>query len=92
MGEFRRWEKAIAYLADYEPGHTVHVMEKLPVIDGMSDPTLWYKQAYIDHDLDALKKLPEVRYLLEWYPRYEDFFKPHYGEFWWHKKPETPSS
>jgi len=92
MGEFDRWEKAIAYLSDYSPGHTVHVMERLPVLEGMSSPELWYKKAYVDHDLDVLKRLPEVRYLLEWYPSVEAFFKPHYGEFWWHKRPATPSS
>lgn len=92
MGEFERWEKAIAYLSDYEPGHTVHVMERLPVLEGMSNPELWYKQAYVNHDLDALTELPEVRYLLEWYPSVESFFSPHYGDFWWYKKPATLSS
>lgn len=91
MGEFRRWEKAIDYLADYAPGYTVHVMEKLPVVDGMSDPNSWYKQAYVNHDIAALKKFPEVEYLLEWYLQHEEFFKPYYPEgFWWHKKQATP--
>ena len=81
--EFRRWNAAIDYLSDYEPGHTIHVMEKLPVVEGMSDPHLWYKRSYLNHDLTALKKLPEVQYLIDWYPTVESFFRPHYGEFWW---------
>lgn len=90
MGEFPRWEAAIAYLRDHE--HRIHVMERLPVTEGMSNPQLWYKKAYIDRDLESLTSLPEVRYLLEWYPRYEDFFKPHYGDFWWLRKQGTLSS
>ena len=93
MGEFRRWDIAIAYLSDYEPGHTVHVMEKHPVLDGQSAMDWWFKQAALNHDLERLKDLPEIRYLLEWYPRVEEFFKPHYPEgFWWHKKQATPNS
>ena len=92
MGEFARWEAAIDYLKDYEPGHTVHVMEQLPVLEGQSNPDTWFKKAYNNHDIDALKKLPEVEYLLEWYPQHEEFFKPYYGDFWWHKKQATPYS
>lgn len=83
--EFRRWNAAIDYLNDYEPGHTIHVMEDLPVLEGQSNPRLWYKKSYIEHDLTALKKLPEVQALLDWYPTAEGFFRPHYGEFWWQK-------
>jgi len=92
MGEFDRWDKAIAYLSDYEPGVTIWKMEDLPVVEGQSNPELWYKQAYVNRDLDALKELPEVRYLLDWYPSVEEFFRPHYGDFWWHKKQATPYS
>ncbi len=85
MGEFARWEAAIKYLATKE--HTVHRIEDLPVLDGMSAHDRWWSRALKAHDLDALKKLPEVEYLLEWYPCHEDFFKPHYPEgFWWHKR------
>jgi len=87
MDEFRRWDKAIEYLSDYEPGYTIHVMENYAVLDGASGMDWWFKQAVLNHDLDALKELPEVRYLLEWYPTVEWFFKPHYPEgFWWHRK------
>lgn len=92
MGEFPRWEKAIEYFKDYEPGFTVHRMEDHPVLDGKSSDSFWWKQALEDHDLDALKKLPEIEYLLEWYPRHEDFFKPYYGGFWWQRKTATQSS
>lgn len=81
--EFRRWDAAIEYLRDYEPGYTIHVMEDLPVVEGVSDPSLWYKKSYLGHDLAALKKLPEVSLLLDWYTKVEDFFRPHYGGFWW---------
>ena len=80
MDEFRRWDIAIDYLTDYAPGYTVHVMEKHPVLDGASSMDWWFKKALADHDLDALKELPEVRYLLDWYPTAEKFFKPHYPE------------
>ena len=91
MGEFHRWELAIKYLGNYEPGVTIHVIEKLPVLEGKSSDS-WFRQAYLDHDIDALRKLPEVEYLLGWYPSVEEFFKPHYGEFWWQQKQATPSS
>lgn len=92
MDEFRRWEAAIAYLKD-KP-HTIHKIEDLPVLDGQSSNDFWWKKALNDHDLNALKKLPEVEYLLYWIkkPEIEEFFKPHYGDFWWLKKQETPSS
>lgn len=93
MGEFPRWEKAIAYLADYEPGVTVHRMEDYPVLEGKSGETTWWQQALKNHDLDALRKLPEIQYLIDdWYPRHEDFFKPYYGDFWWQEKTATLSS
>ena len=89
MDEFRRWEAAMLYLGDRP--HTVHVIEKHPVLDGESSMDFWWKQALAKHDLTALKKLPEVQYLLEWYPKVEGFFKPHYPEgFWWHRKQATP--
>lgn len=86
MDEFRRWEAAIAYLAEHE--HTIHRMEDYPVLRGKMDDSTWWKQAAINHDLDTLKKLPEVEYLLRWYKRPEvsGFFRPHYGEFWWETK------
>ncbi len=93
MGEFDRWDRAIAYLKDRP--HTVHRMEDHPVLEGQSGQHTWWQKAKIDHDLDALKKLPEIEYLLEWIERPEvwAFFKPHYPEgFWWHKRQETPSS
>jgi len=90
MDEFRRWEAAIEYLKDKE--HTVHKIENLPVLEGKSGEH-WAKDAIKNRDLESLKKLPEVRYLLEWYPRHAEFFKPHYPEgFWWHKRQETQSS
>jgi hypothetical protein len=90
MDEFRRWDAAIAYLSEHP--HTIHRMEDHPVLDGKGPTDTWWHKAYLDHDLDALKELPEVRYLLEWYPRVEAFFKPYYEDLWWHKKQETLSS
>ena len=92
MDEFRRWEAAIGYLGKHK--HTIHKIEDHPVLEGQSGNGFWWKQALIDHDINALKKLPEVVYLLEWIkkPEIEEFFKPYYGDFWWLKKQETPSS
>ena len=93
MDEFRRWDAAIAYLKD-KP-HTVHRMEDHPVLEGKSADDTWWKEALRNHDIDALKKLPEVVYLFEWIkqPHVADFFRPHYPEgFWWQKTKETPSS
>lgn len=84
MDEFRRWEAAITFLRSRP--HTVHRIEDHPVLDGESSPSHWYKKAIADHDLDALKKLPEIQYLLEWIeqPHIADFFKKYYPEgFWW---------
>ena len=62
-------------------------MEKHPILEGESSADWWFKQALIDYDLDALKELPEIRYLLEWYPGVEEFFKTYYPEgFWWSQK------
>jgi hypothetical protein len=83
MDEFRRWEAAIAFLKDRP--HTVHRIEDLPKLEGDSGP-FWAKDAIKNRDLDSLKQLPEVRYLLEWIerPDIQAFFKPHYPEgFWW---------
>lgn len=91
MDEFRRWETAIHYLQRVP--HKVHVVENIKFHEGQSGTHFWWKQALINHDLNALKKLPEVRYLLDWYPTVKEFFEPHYPEgFWWHKKQATPSS
>lgn len=91
MDEFRRWEAAIAYLANHE--HVIHKMENHPVLDGESNKTTWWKRALAEHDLDSLKKLPEVDYLLEWIekPEIREFFRPHYGAFWWQKKANNGS-
>ncbi len=95
MDEFRRWEAAIAYFkSKSEESYTVHRIEDLPILDGQSSNDFWWKKAVNNHDLDALKKLPEVVYLLEWYkrPEIQAFFIPHYPEgFWWQEK-ETQSS
>lgn len=95
MDEFRRWEAAITYLASKDKeSYTIHKIEDLPLLDGESSPDFWWKKAIKEHDIDALKKLPEVVYLLEWIkkPEIEEFFKPYYGEFWWLKNQEMPSS
>jgi hypothetical protein len=93
MGEFHRWELAIEYLSKH--AHTVHKMEDHPVLEGESNPLTWWQQAKLKHDIDALKKLPEVEYLLEWIerPHVKAFFEKHYPEgFWWHRKTATQSS
>ncbi len=93
MDEFRRWEAAITYLNDHP--HTVHRMEDHPVLEGQSSPTTWWQQAKIDHDIERLKKLPEIEYLLEWIerPHIAEFFEKHYPEgFWWREKTATPSN
>ena len=95
MDEFRRWEHAIVYLKSKdESSYTIHKIENLPILDGESSMDFWWKKALKEHDLNALKKLPEVVYLLEWIkkPEIEEFFKPYYGDFWWLKKQETLSS
>lgn len=85
MGEFRRWEAAIAYLSKHP--HTIHKIEQHPVLDGQSGNDTWWKVAYRDRDIEALKQLPEVEYLLEWFERPEicGFFEQHYcpEELWW---------
>ena len=84
MGEFPRWEAAITYLHNHP--HTVHRMEDHPVLEGQSSPETWWQKAKLSHDIDALKKLPEIEYLLEWIerPHIAEFFKEHYPEgFWW---------
>lgn len=84
MDEFRRWEAAIEYLKDKDV--TYHVMERLPNSEGDSGE-FWAKDAYKAKDLEALKKLPEVRYLLAWFKRPEigGFFRKFYTseELWW---------
>ena len=83
MDEFRRWDLAIDWL-NARP-HTVHRMEDHPVLEGQSGEH-WAKEAIRNRDLNALKTLPEVRYLLEWIerPKVRAFFKAHYPEgFWW---------
>lgn len=85
MDEFRRWETAIDYLSDYPYGVTYHVIEKLPVIEGQSGPH-WAKDALKNKDLEQLKQLPEVLYLLEWMQqgKIRNFFFQHYPDgFWW---------
>ncbi len=84
MDEFRRWETAIDYLSRHP--HKVFRIEDFPVLEGRSSDEWWFKQALKRRDLETLKKLPEVRYLLEWIERPEiaAFFKAHYPEgFWW---------
>ena len=84
MDEFRRWEAAIDYLKD-KP-HTIHKVENHPVLEGKSSDDFWWKRAVKEHDIDALKKLPEIEYLLEWIkkPEIAAFFERHYPEgFWW---------
>lgn len=93
MGEFPRWEKAIACLK--RRSHKVYRIEDYPVLEGRSSETHWWKQAYKNRDIKSLKSLPEVRYLLEWIeqPEIAAFFEKHYPEgFWWRKKQETLSS
>lgn len=92
MDEFRRWEAAITYLKDRP--HTVHRIEDFPVLEGQSMQH-WSKEAVKNRDIESLKQLPEVRYLLQWIekPHIAAFFEPHYPEgFWWRKKPATPSN
>lgn len=82
MDEFRRWELAMAHLKGRDV--TIHRIEDHPVLEGKSSNDWWWKKALANRDLDALKKLPEVEYLLSWYPTVEDFWRPHYpGGFWW---------
>lgn len=85
LDEFERWEAAIKYLATHE--HVIHKMEDYPVLEGQSGKQTWWQRALTDHDLNTLKKLPEVEYLLQWYenPEIREFFEPHYGVFWWQK-------
>ena len=86
MDEFRRWELAIDYLKDKDV--TYHVVEELPKTEGDSGP-YWAKDAYRAQDLEKLKELPEVLYLLEWMQRGEvkDFFARFYPKgFWWLKE------
>jgi len=81
---FRRWEAAIKYFEDYSHGVTYHIMEDYDVREG-TGPAHWAKQALEQRDLERLKELPEVRYLLEWIQQshIEDFFSQFYNEFWW---------
>ena len=91
MDEFRRWEAAIDYL-ETRP-HTVHRIEDHPVLEGQSMQH-WSKDAIKNRDLESLKALPEVCYLLEWIkkPRIAAFFAKHYPEgFWWASTETQPN-
>lgn len=84
MDQFRRWDAAIEYLTNYEHGVNYHVMENYPEREGLG-PSHWSKDALRDRDIERLKELPEVQYLLEWIkqPKVRDFFSQFYEEFWW---------
>ena len=84
MDEFRRWEAAIDYLADYPYGVTYHVMEEYDIREGVG-PGHWSRQALVDRDIESLKILPEVVFLLEWIqrPKIRNFFSQFYGRFWY---------
>lgn len=93
MDEFRRWEAAIDYLEDYPHGVTYYVMEHYGTREGRG-PAHWSKDALEARDLESLKKLPEVRYLLEWIkrPKIARFFSQFYYGFWWNAEDEQPQA
>ena len=82
----RRYELAINYLANYEHGVVYYKMENFPVLEGIGpNRDHEYRQWVLDKDIEKLKTLDDVVYLLEWLkkPNIKRFFNIFYQDRWY---------
>jgi hypothetical protein len=90
-----RYNLALDYFEDYEPGVTYHVMENYPRLAGKG-PMKNLRQGWMDKvenyvasgDSKDLQGLDDLRRLFQWLrePRVEQFFTQFYPEFWYLRK------